>query len=115
MSQNRRQADMYFHIKPENLNCAQAILKAFSTEFNVSDEKIAEYKAHGGGRAPGGICGALFAAQQLLGEAEKEKLAAEFHHEFGTLDCLELKESGVPCVDFVAFADKQVEERLKKK
>ena len=115
MNQTRKRADKYFHEKPENLNCAQAILKAFSTEFNVDAQEIAEYKAHGGGRAPGGICGALFSAQQLLGESEKERLVAEFQQQFGTIDCLELKKSGVPCADFVAFVDKQVEDWLNKK
>jgi hypothetical protein len=115
MCQTRKRADKYFHAPPENLNCAQAILKAFSTEFNISAQEIANYQIHGGGRAPGGICGALFAVQQLLGETKAEELATEFQQEFGTLDCLELKQLNIPCADFVAFADRQVEHWLNKK
>jgi hypothetical protein len=61
----------YFHALPENLNCAQAILKGFQKEFNISDQEIEEFRAWGGGRTKGGMCGALFAAERLFYQAEK--------------------------------------------
>lgn len=69
---NRRNSCKYFHVSPENLNCAQAILKGFQKEFNISDTKIEEYRVCEGGRADGGMCGALFAAECIIRQVEKE-------------------------------------------
>lgn len=49
----------YFHKEPEKLNCAQSILKAWQEDFEISDETIEEFRQWGGGRAEGGVCGAL--------------------------------------------------------
>lgn len=108
MSENRLKAETFFHKEPENLNCAQSVLKAFQKEFDVSDEKIAEYKAFGGGRAEGGICGALFAAKYLLQEHEAE-LEEAFKTKLGYITCKELKANKVDCISCVACADKLVE------
>ena len=63
---SRNKSLSYFHIPPESLNCAQAILKGFQQEFGITDQEIEEFRNNGGGRAEGGICGALFAAEKLL-------------------------------------------------
>ncbi len=81
-------ASDFFH-KEDNLNCAQAVLRYFG-----ADEKlIAEYKAFGGGRAPEGICGALYAAKTLLNDDRKfaalcEKFSKESN---GVLSCKDIK------------------------
>lgn len=64
--ENRISSEKYFHVLPQNLNCAQAVLKGFQNEFQISEKEIEEYRAWGGGRAEGGVCGALFAAERLL-------------------------------------------------
>ncbi len=50
------------------MNCAQTIAYAFKDRFDFSDEAIDRLGA-GGGRAPHGECGALYAAKVML---EKE-------------------------------------------
>lgn len=108
----RKKADEYFHIKPENLNCAQSVLKAFQDEFNISEQEIAEYRAWGGGRAENGVCGALFAAKRLFNQTENASLEKDFALDLGTIYCRELKQSKKACIDCVRLADKLVEERL---
>ena len=96
----------YFHTKPENLNCAQAILKGFQKELNIPESRIAEFKAWGGGRAPEGICGALFAAEILLAEQGKPSIKEKFKTKVGNVNCLAIKrECKVPCIDCVRIAD----------
>ena len=112
--ENRKKADEYFHAKPENFNCAQAVLKAFQDEFDISEQEIAAYKAYGGGRAENGICGALFAAKRLSKQSEKESLEKEFVSELGTIYCRELKLSGKACLDCVRLADSLVEKEIEK-
>jgi hypothetical protein len=53
----------------KGLNCAQKVLAASRERFAVSDELIERFGEYGGGRAPQGWCGALYAAKVLL---EKE-------------------------------------------
>ena len=44
---NRIKSETYFHSLPENLNCAQAILKGFQKEFDITDQEIEEFRAWG--------------------------------------------------------------------
>ena len=48
------------------LNCAQTIAHAFKDKFDLSDEDIERFAASGGGRAPDGQCGCLYAARIIL-------------------------------------------------
>lgn len=87
----------------EKLNCAQAVLRYF--EF--PPEKIAEFREFGGGRAPGGLCGALYAAKIVLNDEEKfAELCREFGEKTqGALTCREIKGgSGFPCEACVNLA-----------
>lgn len=44
MTATRNKSHLYFHTPPANLNCAQAILKGFQSEFNISDKEIEDYR-----------------------------------------------------------------------
>ena len=110
---SRKNSADYFHVKPDNLNCAQSILKGFQDEFGISDKEIEEYRAWGGGRAEGGMCGALFAAERLLRQAGKPSIQAEFAAVAKDTRCLEIKKGKFPCPDCVRLADKLIESRLK--
>jgi len=113
-NQNKRlKSEFYFHSLPENLNCAQAILKGFQKDFDISDQVIEEYRAWGGGRAHDGICGALFSAEQLLKEAGKKGITEEFKSRTGGTLCLEIKTTKFPCIDCVRIADELMEKRMK--
>ncbi len=77
-------------------NCAQSILAAFDKRFDVTDEMIQEYRSCGGGRAPKGVCGALYAACQLIAK-ENPDLKEQFHNHFqkltGSDKCREIRKN----------------------
>ena len=89
-------AKKYFLGAPshERLNCAQAVLKAFQEKFSLPDEAVAEFKACGAGRAPGGSCGAFHAAKSVLEKHSPEKckdLENKFTAEAGSTKCKEIR------------------------
>ncbi|OHE71571.1 MAG: hypothetical protein A2007_05475 [Verrucomicrobia bacterium GWC2_42_7] len=101
-------AELY-HKPPERYNCAQCILKA----FNQSPEKIAEFKAYGGGRAPGGLCGALFAAKSLKDPIAQQHIEDRFIKEVGSALCKEIRSKNLtPCTQCVRIAANIVKENL---
>jgi len=107
--ENRLRSHHYFHTQPYDLNCAQAILKGFQKEFNISDTEIEDYKAWGGGRAEGGMCGALFAAEGLLRQIVKDSIIQKFIQSTGSPLCLDLRNSQFTCVECIRIADELVE------
>ena len=87
-------------------NCAQAVIAGFKDKFSLEDELVATFAAYGGGKAPEGCCGALYAAQQILkneSAAEIEKCNAEFIKSAGSSKCKEIRSmkklSCVGCVE----------------
>jgi len=110
---NRIKSDQYFHTLPDNLNCAQAILKGFQKEFNITDQEIEEYRAWGGGRAKDGICGALFSAEGLLRRIGKPGITEEFNALAGDISCLDIKKAKFPCKYCVQIADALLEKKIK--
>lgn len=84
----------YFHLAPYNWNCAQAIHKSFQKQTQLSDEEIERlFRPMGGGRAPQGMCGAIYAVRNLVGEDSPlaEQLTEAFVLRTGGLTCRELK------------------------
>ncbi|MCE5302153.1 MAG: hypothetical protein LLF97_03470 [Planctomycetaceae bacterium] len=55
----------HFHQR-QGYNCAQAVLKAFAARAGFDEACIGAFSRFGGGRAPDGECGALFAAKSLF-------------------------------------------------
>lgn len=106
-----KKASDYFHGK-EGYNCAQAVLKAFEEEHNISSEMIEEYRANGGGRAENGLCGALYAALNILNNPEKTALLKQaFLEKAGAIHCSEiLALENLPCPGCVDLAAKIVSE-----
>ena len=105
-------SDLFFHTTIDNLNCAQAVLKGFQQEFCISNQEIEEFRAWGGGRAEGGTCGALFAAERILRQAGKESVVEEFRQKAGGLLCSEIKEKQFTCAEYVRMADELIEKNL---
>lgn len=96
-------ASDFFH-KEDNLNCAQAVLKFSESHKNVSSEVIRDFKAFGGGRAPGGVCGALHAADFIFDCSDKTaELEKEFITLAGSTICRDIRQDGklscAACVD----------------
>ncbi|MCU0640730.1 MAG: C-GCAxxG-C-C family protein [Candidatus Margulisbacteria bacterium] len=76
------------------LNCAQAVIAAFAERFGLSDAEVVKYMGHGGGNAPGGLCGAYAAAKDLILKHYPDKVAAFeqfFLDQAGSLSCAEIR------------------------
>jgi hypothetical protein len=98
----------------DKLNCAQAVLKVFQPCTDVTDEDIASYANAGGGKAPEGVCGALYAAQVLLDDNQlTTQLRRQFDESAGASTCKPIrKKKMMSCKDCVAFAAEFVEKHL---
>lgn len=93
-----------FRRPPERLNCAQSVVHAWRELFGDSPITVAELRPFGGGRAPGGLCGAVYSACQLAPE-RAEELKSAFATRLGSLYCKAIRAAGDhPCADCVAQA-----------
>jgi Putative redox-active protein (C_GCAxxG_C_C) len=86
----KEQVDRYFH-GVEKYNCAQALLKIMEAKFPAKAELIPIFKAFGGGRAPEGLCGALYGALELTPESEHLSLRNKFCEVAGSEKCSGIK------------------------
>ena len=87
-------------------NCAQAVLRGFQQVLGIADERIAAAAAHGGGRAPEGLCGALHSALELVDRPEdKAAIRAEFERQAGDVTCRAVRSlKQLSCSDCVRLA-----------
>ncbi len=91
------------------LNCAQTIGHAFKDRFDVPEDMIEHLGACGGGRAPEGQCGSLYAAKMLL-EKKHPQLIRNCEQALlssaGSTKCREIRASRklscVGCVEKIA-------------
>lgn len=89
-----------FRALPRMLNCAQSVAALTGRE-----EQVDGLSGYGGGRAPEGLCGALYAALSLVPEEKRAALQEAFGREAGAVRCADIKNgSGTPCADCVALA-----------
>jgi hypothetical protein len=91
----------------ERLNCAQSILKAFGHRKDMTRNEIDAAQALGGGKAAGGVCGALHAALLLLDGPEKKQAFREaFVERAGSELCREIRAMKIincaQCVELAA-------------
>jgi hypothetical protein len=86
-------------------NCAQSVALAWSEAQERTVEAVEQFAACGHGKAPEGLCGALFAACKLATPAAdriKQRFAQITE---GRLTCKEIRASRVlRCVDCVSHA-----------
>jgi len=93
-----------FRQPPDRLNCAQSVLYAWREVFGDTKTTIPELKPVGAGRAPEGLCGAIYAAC-LLAPDRAEGLKAAFAARVGSLYCKEIRAAKKHCcADCVAEA-----------
>jgi hypothetical protein len=87
-------------------NCAQAILHGFREALDIPMARIEQAAAHGGGRAPEGLCGALHSALELIPDPErKQAVRAAFEQQAGALTCREVRSLRIlSCRDCVRLA-----------
>ncbi|WP_185957550.1 C-GCAxxG-C-C family (seleno)protein [Saccharicrinis carchari] len=106
-------AEQLFH-GAEGYNCAQAILKTFQKEFEVDEQAIVAAARNGGGRAEGGLCGALYAAHQLLGDNPlQQKIDMDFIAKGSSVRCREIRtERRLSCKQCVSLAAQNLQGML---
>jgi hypothetical protein len=100
----------------EKKNCAQSILAGFRETCGVPDCEIDAARAHGGGRAEGGLCGALHAALRLSGKNEDgEYLQRQFVDKAGAEKCREIKQlKKISCEQCVELAATLLAKRIRR-
>jgi hypothetical protein len=93
-----------FRQPPERLNCAQAVLYAWREVSGDTSIALTDLKPFGGGRAPGGLCGALHTACMVAPD-QAEALKQNFAARLGSIYCKELRAAKVhPCETCVVQA-----------
>ncbi len=87
-------------------NCAQAILKAYAPVVGVEESCFDRFSQFGSGRAPGGECGALFAAKAIVAKSPaKQEVEKEFAETAGTTRCRDIRKGRrVSCEQCVQIA-----------
>ena len=109
----------------EGNNCAQSIMCACKDITGI-DEKTASAisSGFGGGLKSGEICGCISGAVMVIGKVLADKgqddktaaltkqLIADFRDEYGVIRCLDLKRSGHPCDELIAFASDWLEKTI---
>lgn len=98
----------------EKLNCAQSVLRGFQERFQLGEERIAEARSWGGGRAENGLCGALYAAR-ILGAASgaEERIRERFAAAAGSDRCREIRGlKRLSCGECVELAARLLEEEF---
>ena len=90
-------------------SCAQAVYAAFK---DADSAKLEELKKDSGGRAEGGRCGALYAAQIIAPESAAE-MEREFVAKAGSALCREIKlVHKTPCMECVRIAAEILSKRV---
>jgi len=94
-------------------NCCQAVLRAFQERCRIGDDRIAAARLAGAGRAPGGRCGALHAALDLLGPEHHAAIETAFVSRTGAVACREIRKlRRASCSECVEEAARLVAQRV---
>ena len=84
-------ARQFFHGK-DRYNCAQAILKAYAPAVGADESCLLRFSQFGSGRAPGGECGALFAAKAIFANVHaRQEVERAFVGIAGTTRCRDIR------------------------
>ena len=109
----RTKSEAFFRMPPMNYNCAQSLYMGWKNEFSFSDEDVEKLAPIKGGKAPGGLCGALYAANLILDLRGLPHIDREFEEVAGATTCAQIKSvTRYPCQLCVRLADELVEKRL---
>ena len=100
---------------PKKMNCCESVVYAFQDEIPLSEEELQKCAGFGGGQAPEGYCGAIYAAKRLLEVSGSEKavsLQEIFKEIAGSAKCREIKAiKKISCLECVTKAAEIVEGR----
>lgn len=122
--------DKALQLRAQGFNCAQCVLAAFGEKTGLDENTaLAVSGGFGGGVRCGEICGALSGAVMALGLTAPYKDGADtearnriakltmamdkgFAQQFGCLRCQDLKRSGIPCNELIAWAAEAAEKMI---
>lgn len=90
------------------LNCALSVAEAMGEKYTLGEEEKAQLAKSGGGRAPGSMCGALYAAGMIMNKyapERAEEMLSEFASIAGSVKCREIRSANkLSCIDCVELA-----------
>ena len=100
-----RASDTYRH--PDFLhNCSQALAFKFASLYPDPDNVLQRFASTGAGRAPGGMCGALYAAIQAFPDAKDVIVSRFAESTSGCTTCRDIKSiAAVPCKRCIDIAE----------
>jgi len=92
-------------------NCAQSVVHAWNEKHANREKPLSLYAGCGGGRAPGGLCGALHASCDLAHREARGDIQTAFAEKTGgNLTCRAVRMSRkLSCNDCVALAAELLE------
>lgn len=94
-------------------NCAEAVAGAWQTVTGKDLELDEHFSMCGSGRAPQGLCGAIYAAQLAADADKKTELTQHFADAAGSLLCREIRSmKKLSCLACVELAASMLEENL---
>ncbi len=94
-------------------NCAEAVAGAWQQVTGRNLETTENLRKCGSGRAPQGLCGAIYAAQLVSDEDRKAELTHRFADAAGSLGCREIRSmKKLSCTGCVEVAAALLEESL---
>ena len=98
-------------------NCAESVAAVFREEKMGNPVQVYALSGCGHGRAPGGMCGALYAGLMIAGEAAADVIEERFRECTGDcINCRDVRRSGtLSCSECVAVVCETLEEELKRK
>jgi hypothetical protein len=95
-----------FLFKKGRKNCAEAVAEAWQQVSGKDLELTENLRKCGSGRAPQGLCGAIYAAQLVSDDDKRAALNERFADAAGSLGCREIramkKLSCLACVEWAA-------------
>ncbi|MDX9866344.1 MAG: hypothetical protein RBT78_00310 [Kiritimatiellia bacterium] len=96
-------------------NCAQAVAHAWENKVGDPGKTAGRFAGCGGGRAPGGLCGALYASCTLAGTAAADAIKTAFaERSGGHHTCRAVRAThSLTCNECVGLAAALLEERLR--
>ena len=97
-------------------NCAQSVAHAWNETHADYERPLSHYAGCGGGRAPGGLCGALHASCDLAHPAAREAIQTAFSEKTGgNLTCRDVRLSRkLSCNDCVALSAELLEKHTQR-
>lgn len=97
-------------------NCAQAVAFAWGSKYPGGRGVEEVFAGHGGGRAPGGLCGAVYASCTLAGAAAEPAIKQAFAEKTGGhLTCKAIRAArALPCSACVEAAAELLEQHARK-